>query len=330
MVFKFDTKADYDRMAADLQGPLRGKIQESTGYAITKLEPVFQTAANSLTHLEIKPMQFQFSNVKAALQDLLKPFRELSNFLSFTCEPDPDRATIPSLAELRRQQSNEIDGQVEQCASPAKKPCHGQAVPKAPVSSQISLCVLILLPNEFNFHAQQMRDTFTDQNFFAVGTMAGMTPSQQFEKYYAFPYLQEHPLSIVPTWGLYVRQSQGITARPASSASIRLNMYVSCDLAIMEQFYSSILDQKPFKGREGNRFFLIYSLSSATVSNIELYIYYCPDCKIVVTEGVSLHFLVADLVLAANRLGENLLRKHGHQSYMTVDPQEHLVILHTI
>ena len=276
-------------------------------------------------------MRFQYSNVKSALQGLLSPFRELSNFLSFTCEPDPDSVSIPSVAELRRQQSSEADGQIEHCSSAGKKPRLDQPGRKTPGASQISLCVLVLLPNEFNFHAQQMQDDFVHQNFFAVGMMAGMTPSQQFERYYAFPYLQEHPLSILPTWGLYVRQLQaGSTARPSNSAAIRLNMYVSCDLTIMEQFYSSILDQKPFKGREGNRFFLIYSLSSVAVSNVELYIYYCPDCKVVVTEGVYLHFLVGDLVLAANRLGENLLRKHGDHSYMTVDPQEHLVILHAI
>ncbi|XP_062512941.1 uncharacterized protein LOC134188765 isoform X2 [Corticium candelabrum] len=334
MVLRFDSKSDYDKMAADLQAGRMGKIQTTTGYAITKLEPVFQTAANSLAHLEIKPMQFQFANVKPALQGLLDPFKELSSFLSFTCETNPDRVIIPSVRELCNQQSDNLESQLDHYGnSPAKKPFVAHSRSKISECSQASLCVLVLLPSEYNFHSQRMRDSFMDHNFFPVATMAGMTPSQQFEKYYSFPRLPEYPLSTLPAFGLYVRQSPGGGTKPSvssNSAAVRLNMYAVCDLSIMEQFYSSILDQKPFKGREGNRFFLIYSLSSVAVSNVELYIYYCPDCKVVVTEGVTLHFLVSDLVLAANRLGENLLRKHGHHSYMTVDPQEHLVILHAI
>eukprot|EP00118_Oscarella_pearsei_P027408 m.1194 g.1194 ORF g.1194 m.1194 type:complete len:443 (+) comp5865_c0_seq1:17-1345(+) len=329
VVLRFDSKDDYDKMGAELKsGKLQPLLPQISGYEITRLEPVFQTAAHSLAHVEIKPMQFQFPHVIASVQALVGQFSELFNFVSFTCENNPSSVEIPSLHELSacQSQTHSVDAVVNPMAA---KRAHLE-MPDGSGTNQISLCILLLFPSDLSPQLIPLKETFLINHFLPVLSMSGMTPSQQFEKYFSFPHLPSFPLSTLPLFGLYGRQSVGVSGKTRSSAAIRLNMYVSCDLVIMEQFYSSILDQRPFKGREGRHFFLIYSLSSAVASNVELYIYYCPECKIIVTEGVTLHFVVADLVLAANQLGENLLKKLGPSSYMTVDPQEHLVILHSV
>ena len=255
-------------------------------------------------------------------------FSELLNFMSFTCKSNPPSSV--ALPALEEQHVINDDDAAADVIIDASGDIPSSSSKRFRIE-QVSLCILLIVPADLDAHVRTMCRAFASRSFYRVRATSGMTPLQRYEKYYAYPHVPEYPLSTLPLFGLYARpRSSGGGAGTESAAALRLNMYVSCDLVIMEQFYSSILDQRPLKGREGRRFFLIYSLSSALASNVELYIYYCPECEIVVTEGVTLHFVVADLMLAANQLGENLLKKLGPSSYMTVDPQEHLVVLHSM
>ena len=255
-------------------------------------------------------------------------FSELLNFMSFTCESNPPSSV--ALPALEEQHVINDDDAAADVIIDASGDIPSSSSSKRFRIEQVSLCILLIVPADLDAHVRTMRRAFASRSFYRVRATSGMTPLQRYEKYYAYPHVPEYPLSTLPLFGLYARPRSSGGGAGTESAALRLNMYVSCDLVIMEQFYSSILDQRPLKGREGCRFFLIYSLSSALASNVELYVYYCPECKIVVTEGVTLHFVVADLMLAANQLGENLLKKLGPSSYMTVDPQEHLVVLHSM
>ena len=352
VVLRFDSKEHYDAMGAELKaGKLQPLLPQITGYEITRLErktetkndysffdlcllAIFQTAAHSLSHVEIKPLQFQFAHVISAIHTMIGRFSELLNFMSFTCESNPPSSVaLPALEEQHVINDDDVSGgddDVDDASGDIPSSSSSKRSRIDAFRQQVSLCILLIVPADLDAHARTMRRAFASRSFYRVRATSGMTPSQQYEKYYAYPHVPEYPLSTLPLFGLYARPRSSGGGAATESAALRLNMYVSCDLVIMEQFYSSILDQRPFKGREGHRFFLIYSLSSALASNVELYIYYCPECKIVVTEGVTLHFVVADLVLAANQLGENLLKKLGPSSYMTVDPQEHLVVLHSV